>query len=99
MKLLAQLNHLVDNTDRLQHGRDFNEIERKNIQATRLANAVARMMGAFQQGALTMQKLKAGPHQVMTVQHVTVEDGGQAVVAGQMNGGDGVRKRGGACRK
>jgi len=33
MKLLAQMNHLTDNTDRMQHGRDYAEIERKNIQA------------------------------------------------------------------
>ena len=66
--------------------------------ATRLANAVARRMAACGQSALALQKLKAGPHQVMTVQHVTVEDGGQAVVAGQMNGGGGARKRGGVSK-
>ncbi len=93
MKLLAQMNHLTGNIDRMQHGRDWADIDRKNIQATRLANAVARMMAACGQSALALQKLKAGPHQVMTVQHVTVEEGGQAVVAGQMNGG-GPRKRG-----
>jgi hypothetical protein len=52
------------------------------------------MMGAFQQGAFTMQKLKSGGRQVVTVQQVTVEDGGQAIVAGQMKAGGRGRKRG-----
>ena len=66
------MNHLTGNIDRMQTGRDWTEIDRKNIQAARLANAVARMMAACGQSALALQKLKAGPHRVMTVQHVTV---------------------------
>ena len=95
MKLLAQLNHLTGNSN-MQHGRDPAEVDRKNIQATRLANAAARLMGDCDQSALAMQKLKAGPHQVMTVQHVNVEEGGQAIVAGQVPARQ--RRASGKCR-
>ncbi len=46
----------------------------------RLANSTAKLMGAFQQGMLTLQKLRNGGNQTMTVQHVHVESGGQAVI-------------------
>ena len=67
------------------------EQERANIQATRLASASARMMTAFQQGLLTLQRLRTGGQQVVTVQHVQVNEGGQAVVAGSVESG--ARKR------
>jgi hypothetical protein len=41
---------------------------------------------------LTFQRLRSGGTQKIVVQHVTVEDGGQAVVAGELKGG-GRRKR------
>lgn len=40
----------------------------------------ARMMTVFQQGVLTLQKLRTGGTQNMVVQHVYVADGAQAVV-------------------
>ena len=61
------------------------EQERANIQATRLAGATARMMGAFQQGLLTLQRLRTGGTQRVIVQHVNVNEGGQAVVAGEVS--------------
>ena len=54
-------------------------------EASRAANSVARLMKAFQEGAQTLAKLRNGGQQVVTVQHVTVEQGGQAVVAGQVD--------------
>jgi len=49
----------------------------------------ARMMGAFQQGVLTLQKLRTGGTQNVIVQHVHVADGGQAVIgAVQTRGGE-----------
>jgi len=48
-------------------------------------------MSTFQQGLLTLQRLRTGGQQVVTVQHVQVNEGGQAVVAGSVEGG--ARKR------
>jgi hypothetical protein len=52
-----------------------------SIEAGRMANCAARMMGTFQNGLLTLARLRGGGQQVVTVQHVNVS-GGQAVVAG-----------------
>ena len=37
------------------------------------------MHGTYQQGLLTLRKLKVGGHQRISVQHVHVNDGGQAI--------------------
>ena len=42
--------------------------------------AAARLMSAFQQGTLALQRLKTGGNQVLTIKHVTVGPGGQAVI-------------------
>ena len=81
MKLAEQLNRCVE---RMDNPYNPEAQERANIQGTRLAGAVARMQASFQQGALTLQKLRTGGRQVVTVQHVAVHDGGKAVVAGQL---------------
>jgi hypothetical protein len=53
----------------------------------RLTNSVARLMGAYQQGMLTLQKLKTGGNQTVTVQHVNISPGGQAVIGNVQTGG------------
>ncbi len=63
------------------------------VEAARLTNATARAMAAFNDAALTLQRLRTGGRQVVTVQHVTVNDGGQAVVAQTMKGRQGARCR------
>ena len=55
-------------------------------EASRVANASARMMDAFQKGVLALHKLRTGGTQTVTVQHVNVSDGGQAVVTGGIGG-------------
>ena len=57
-------------------------------EAARVANSAARMMDAFQKGTLALHKLKTGGKQVVTVQHVNVTDGGQALVTGGISTGD-----------
>jgi hypothetical protein len=47
---------------------------------TKRLNAVARCMTAYQQGLLTLRKLRMGGHQRISVQHIQVSDGGQAIV-------------------
>lgn len=64
-----------------------------SIEATRLLNASARMMDTYQHALLTLQRLRNGGKQTVVVQHVTVADGGQAVVAGQVKAGT-KRRRG-----
>jgi len=56
-------------------------------EATRSATAAARVLAAFAQGALALDRLRHGSRQLVTVQHVTVAEGGQAVVAGSVTTG------------
>jgi hypothetical protein len=61
-----------------------------NVRCTRLAGAAARLMGAYQQGLLTLHKIRTGGRQEVHVYHqqnVQVTEGGQAVVAGQIGEG------------
>ena len=80
MKMTEQLNACLG---RMNHG----YAERACVQATRLAGAIARMNGSYQSGVLTLQKLRTGGRQTVVVQHVNVNDGGQALVAGEMQAG------------
>ena len=91
MKLHAQLNRCIENMDQ-PHRPDAQE--RANVQGTRLAGSIARLNGSFQSGLLTLQKMRSGGKQVVQVvhQHVAVSEGGQAVVAGNLEGG-GRRRR------
>lgn len=62
------------------------------VESCRLANTAARLMGVYQDGLLTLQRLRSGGNQTVTVQHVNVQAGAQAVIG---NVGTGGRKRGG----
>ena len=57
------------------------------IQNRRL-NAAVRCMLAYQPGLLTLRKLRLGPHQRISVQHIHVRDGGQAIVGDVVNNYD-----------
>jgi hypothetical protein len=52
-----------------------------------MACAAARLMDSYQRGLLTLDRLRNGGRQVVTVQHVKVEGGGQAIVAGEVRAG------------
>ena len=56
------------------------------VEVARLSNAAARMMQVYQEGLLTLNRIRTGGRQTVVVQHVRVSDGGQAVVAGNVNG-------------
>ena len=56
------------------------------MRVTRLAGAASRLMMAYQQGLVTLDRLRAGGKQTIIVQHVQVNEGGQAVVAGMKPG-------------
>jgi hypothetical protein len=51
----------------------------------RRLNAAVRCMTAYQQGLLTLRKLRLGGHQRISVQHIQVSDGGQAIVGDVLN--------------
>jgi hypothetical protein len=53
----------------------------------RLTNAAARMMQVYQEGFLTLRKIRTGGKQTFLVQHVQVSDGGQAVIVGSVKAG------------
>jgi hypothetical protein len=61
------------------------------VEACRCLNVAARLMGAFNDAALTLQRLRTGGSQTVTVQHVTVASGGQAVI-GNVQPGAGRRR-------
>lgn len=90
-------------TEFLGHVTSWNGPERQQLQsieAARMATAAARLMESFQRGLLTLDRLRRGGCQVVTVQHVSVSDGGQAVVAGTVaTGHAGTVRRRGARRK
>ena len=79
MKLMGQVTNMMmlqDNAIRTDDG--------ANLRVTRLAGAASRLMVAYQQGLVTLDRLRAGGKQTIIVQHVQVNDGGQAVVAGKV---------------
>ena len=57
------------------------------LEVQRLSNSMARLMDVYEQGLAALQRLRRGGNQVMTVQHVHVADGGQAVVTGNVRAG------------
>ena len=63
--------------------------EGDSVEACRLANSAVRLMGAFNDAALTLQKLRTGGNQTVTVQHVSVAPGAQAVIGNVSTGGRG----------
>jgi len=65
------------------------------VEVDRLSNAAARLMQTYQQGALALTKIRGGGAQTIVVQHVQVNDGGQAVIAGQARGASGKGGEGG----
>lgn len=67
------------------HKTAMNLLEKSNLRSdpideVRRINAAARLLAIVQQGALTIQRLRTGGAQTVTVRHVTVEQGGQAVI-------------------
>ena len=61
--------------------------EGDSVEACRLVNASARLMSVFQDAMLTLQKLRTGGNQTVTVQHVNVAAGAQAVIGNVRTGG------------
>jgi len=56
-------------------------LQQRSVEVCRLGATVARLAAAYQSALLALQRARSGGRQVVTVQHVHVGDGGQAVVA------------------
>jgi hypothetical protein len=56
------------------------------VEIARLSNAATRLMHTYQQALFVLAKVRNGGKQMVFVQHVQVNDGGQAVIAGQAGG-------------
>ena len=52
----------------------------------RLGASIPRLAAAYESGLLALQRVRSGGKQFVTVQHVHVADGGQAVVAAKLGG-------------
>ena len=61
-------------------------LESDPVQSVRLANLATRLMDTYQRGLLTLKRLRTTGEQNITVQHVHVADGGQAVVGSVQTG-------------
>ncbi|MBL6081730.1 hypothetical protein JMJ56_27490 [Belnapia sp. T18] len=61
----------------------------QSIEAARMARAAARALEASQRGMLTLERLRNGGQQLVTVQYVNVQEGGAAVIAGRLDQGEG----------
>ena len=80
--------------DRADTWRNPQSQQTATIESARLMNAASRMMITFQRGMQTLQKIRTGGNQTMTVQHVHVGEGAQAhfgpvKTGGKAGGGDG----------
>ena len=62
-------------------------------QAVKVVNAAARLMDTYQRGLATLSKIRKGGRQKVTVEHVHVNAGGQAIV-GNVNQGGGASEKG-----
>jgi hypothetical protein len=80
MKFLAKSETRMNNTPSWQQQADM-------METCRLATTATRFMSVFQEGLLTLAKLRTGGKQTVVVQHVYVNEGGQAVVAGDLTTG------------
>lgn len=62
------------------------------VEQARLASVSVRLMDSFQRAVATFQRLRTGGNQTVTVQHVNIESGGQALIGNVQAGG--LRQRG-----
>src|SRR5262249_40902169 len=70
------------------HGYNPNAWSAHSVEAARLAHAAGKLMGAFGDTVLTVQRRRNGGKQVVQVVHqqVAVGAGGKAIVAGAVRG-------------
>jgi hypothetical protein len=62
--------------------------EQDLVSSVRMMNLSLRLMQTYQNGLLTLKRLRGTGEQHITIQHVNVTDGGQAVIGQVQAGGD-----------
>lgn len=72
---------------------------RDPIEKCRLINTSAKLMDVLQKAMLTIHKLHSGGQQTVTVQHVQVTEGGQAVINGAVHTGGPISEQGEGSKK
>ena len=70
-----------------------------SAQTVRYMNAAARQVDTYREGMLALLRIKTGGKQTVVVQHVQVNEGGQAVIAGNLSKGGGRVDEGGGDPK
>ena len=65
--------------------------EQDPVSSVRMMNLAARLMQTYQMGLITFKRLRGTGEQHITIQHVNVTDGGQAVI-GQVQAGGANKK-------
>ena len=58
---------------------------RDTVEKCRLANTAIRLLDVSQKAMLALSRMRTGGQQTVTVQHVQVSDGGQAVINGSVD--------------
>ena len=84
MRFMAKADHQLSQVDTWNSQRD----QAHSVEAARLAHAAGKLMGAFADTVLTVQRRRSGGKQVVQVIHqqVAVGAGGKAIVAGTVKG-------------
>ncbi len=95
LKMAKQLDRAIERMNSISDG----PRQTANVETARLAGSMSKLMLTFQQGALTLERMRSGGHQIVTVQRVSVGAGGQAVIAGSVSPGGGQEKEGGNGRE
>ena len=84
MRLIAKAEHQLSQVDTWNPG----HYQAHSVEAARLAHAAGKMMAAFSDTVMTVQRRRSGGKQVVQVIHqqVAVGAGGKAIVAGTLKG-------------
>jgi hypothetical protein len=84
MRLMTKADQQLSQVDVSNPARD----QAHGVEAARLAHAAGKLMGAFNDAVLTVQRRRSGGRQVVQVIHqqVAVGAGGKAIVAGSLKG-------------
>jgi hypothetical protein len=102
MKFSAKAETLLDNFHLgISGNRNPADIQVYSVEVSRCATAAVRAFGGYAEAILTLDRVRRGGKQTVTVVHqnVAVGPGGQAVVAGKVTGARGARKRTGGVRR
>jgi hypothetical protein len=85
MRMMGKINGELST---LPSNRAVAEWQQRSIELNRMTGSAARMFASFQDGLLTLQRMRTGGKQKVKVTHihqqVAVADGGKAVVAGSI---------------